>query len=154
MKNAKMINYGEMVKTTARRRCTCKSCGEKMVQGDDVYKYFSTMQNGITYCINCVNAILTNFEGSFASTNKDYNAKTTKNHSLVVRGFLLDFPYFGSKGLTTYKNVNGVVGDFSSYEVNRYTTGHVVGTALKHNWRVFIDGVEIFSFEDLDAITR
>lgn len=155
MKNAKMINYGEMVFTQAQRVCTCKGCNERMTQGTPMYKYMSSIQpKGMAFCFSCYKAMTKDFIGTFSSSNTYGNSKITKNHILTVRGFINDFPYFRKNHLCDNVKVNGEVADYSSYNENRYTSGHVIGTAFEHNWRVWIDGVEIFNFEDLDAITR
>ena len=150
-----MKKLGELKLTVAQRKCTCKACGKSLLKGDKVYKYYSTsQQKGITYDVECVEKINRDFNGSFYTINKEYESKTTKNHVLTVRGLVDDFPYFSSKGFVSFRKVNKNVADYSCYCVNRYTSGHVASTAWNNGWRVWCDGIEIFSFEDLDAITR
>ena len=150
-----MKKLGELKLTVAQRGCTCKACGKSLEKGENVYKYFSTIQpKGLTYDVECVNKINRDFNGSFYTINKEYNSKTTKNHVLTVRGLVNDFAYFASKGFVSFRKVNKNVADFSCYCVNRYTSGHVASTAWSNGLRVWCDGVEIFNFEDLDAITR
>lgn len=148
-------NLGTLTLTTAQRSCKCKACGKMLLKGENVYKYYSTIQpKGLTYDAECVNKVNREFSGSFYSINQKYNSKTTSDHVLTVRGYVSDFPYFASKGFTDFRKVNKTVADYSIYCVNRYTSGHVASTAWNNGLRVWGDGVEIFSFEDLDAITR
>ena len=150
-----MKKLGELKLTVAQRSCKCKACGKPLEKGENVYKYFSTIQpKGLTYDVECVNKVNRDFIGSFYTINKEYNSKTTNNHVLTVRGLADDFPYFSSKGFSTFRKVNKNVADYSCYCVNRYTSGHVASTAWNNGLRVWCDGVEIFNFEDLDAITR
>lgn len=150
-----MRSLGELVLTVAQRSCKCKACGKSLVKGENVYKYYSTIQpKGLTYDLECVDKVNRDFSGCFASINKEYNSKTTNNHILTVRGLVSDFAYFASKGFAEFRKVNKTTADYSAYCVNRYTSGHVASTAWNNGLRVWCDGVEIFSFEDLDAITR
>lgn len=150
-----MKNLGELVSTKAMRACKCKACGKSLTKGDNVYKYFSTIQpKGLTYDVECVDKINRDFSGSFYSINKEYESKTTANHVLTVRALVSDFAYFASKGFAEFRKVNKTTADYSAFCVNRYTSGHVASTAWNNGLRVWCDGVEIFSFEDLDRLTR
>ena len=150
-----MKNYCELILTVGQRKCSCKACGKSLIKGDKVYKYYSTIQQkGLTYDVECVEKINRDFSGSFYTINKEYDSKTTNNHVLTVRALVSDFAYFASKDFTNFRKVNKTTANYSCYCVNRYTSGHVCGTAFKYGWRVWCDGIEIFSFEDLDAITR
>lgn len=150
-----MKKLGELQLTVAKRGCTCKACGKSLAKGDNVYKYYSTIQpKGLTYDVECVDKMNRDFRGSFYTINKEYESKTTKNHVLTVRALVSDFAYFASKGFISFRKVNKSVADYSCYCVNRYTSGHVASTAWNNGLRVWCDGVEIFNFEDLDAITR
>lgn len=150
-----MENFGFWEKVVAKRACSCKACGKSLEKGMEVMKYYSSIQpKGLTFDIECHNSRNKDFEGIFTTSNTFGSSKITKNHVVKVRAPFSDYPYFTSKEFDGFTDRNGIATDFYKYCENRFTSGHVVGTALKHNWRVFIDGIEIFSFEDLDRITR
>ena len=150
-----MKNFGIWKKVVSKRSCTCKACKDGITKDTEVMKYYSTIQpKGLTFCIDCYAKRNKEFSGIFTTSNTFGSSKITKNHVIKVRAPFSDYPYFTSKEFDGFTDRNGIATDFFKYCENRFTSGHVVGTALKHNWRVFIDGIEIFSFEDLDAITR